>query len=617
MNRNTNLNTARKPNKAKFPVVWLIVLLLSFVVLVYSVASIVIFYTSIDTATAPEETIEETETKTDDADEPTVTGNMQFTTYEVFNIKDPQSTGATLLLFVFCTLSFGSLALLFFSYRGIARSQLGRAVKALIMVAATLIGVFLGVLATYELYQVQLDAFKEEKDLSQGVTNDSNVDIMGNYFTLDGNGTPYLALTIDDEDLTTEQYTEAASELGISDIDNLYVYCDYDNEKNLISSFSIETESSTKTMLHLTCLGKEDNGDVFYRLAVGGVKIRYRMLTGQTVERSEPDAMTTFLIVGKDRVAFNTDVMILVSLHENNNHYTADVLQIPRDTYCRDNSPNNKINAVYGSFYNSSDATTETGKIEDGMEGLVSVLERNWLIKIDYWAIMDLDGFGSIVDGIGGVEMYVPFDMNYSDPTANPPLYINLKEGQQTLYSDEAEQFIRYRKGYVTGDLGRVDATKLFLTAFFVKLREELSITNPAALTNTVSTLMTYMTTDMDAGNAVDNVKKVLKLGLEDITFFNLPGSDWAKASGSNLSYYTTNRDGLYYIINNYFNVYDTDINEAEFDASRMFTTSSKNSDINQAHSAYFDVEAYEAELKGADDIKEDNDNGENNLPTF
>ena len=127
---------------------------------------------------------------------------------------------------------------------------------------------------------------------------------------------------------------------------------------------------------------------------------------------------------------------------------------------------------------------------------------------------------------------------------------------------------------------------------------------------------MNYMTTNMDAGNAVDAVRKVLKLTLEDITFLSLPGSDWAKDS-TGWSYYTVNRKGLYHVINTYFNVYDTDIADVEFDASRMFTTSSRNTQISQAYNSAFDAEAYEADLEGADDIKDENDKGEHNLPTF
>lgn len=611
MSRKTNLNSEVTAVKSKFPIVWLLLILLSFTVLIYSAVSVVIFYTSIDSATATNVDIE-----TDAEEGASTAGNMQFTTKEVFNIDDPQSGGATVLLFVFCTLVFASLAVLFFAYKGIGKRNIGRAVKALSLIVATLLGLFLGAFVTYELYQVQLDAFKEEKDISQGETNDSNVDKNGNYYILDGNGVPYLALVIDDEDLSNDKYSKASSALGLSNIDSLYVNCDYDDTNEIyIKAFSIETDAGERININLICRGKDANGEIHYMLSAGGTKILYKLVMSGEVERSDPDAMTTFLVVGKDRVGLNTDVMILVALHDDGKKYSADILQIPRDTFCRDNSSNNKINAVYGGFYNASDATTTPGRIIDGMEGLVSVLERNLLIKIDYWAIMDLDGFGKIVDGINGVDMYVPFDMQYYDTSAVPPLRINLKEGQQTLNGDTAEQFIRYRKGYVTGDLGRVDATKLFLTSFFVKLREELSITNPTALANTVTTLMNYMTTDMDAGNAVSNVKKVLKLNLEDINFLTLPGSDWAKNTGSKLSYYTANRDGLYYIVNNYFNVYDTDINKEEFDASRMFTTASSNTDINRAHNAYFDVEAYISDVEGADQIKEDNDNGENNLP--
>ncbi|MBQ4054307.1 MAG: hypothetical protein IJD17_01235, partial [Clostridia bacterium] len=128
MSRKTNLNTDAVPAKTKFPIVWVLMILLSFTMLIYSAVSIVIFYTSIDSATAPEAEVSL------ELDEVGVTeGNMQFTTKEVFNIEDPQSSGATFLLFTFCTLCFASLSLLFFSYKGIARRDMKRAIKALIM----------------------------------------------------------------------------------------------------------------------------------------------------------------------------------------------------------------------------------------------------------------------------------------------------------------------------------------------------------------------------------------------------------------------------------------------------------------------------------------------------
>ena len=647
-----------------------VVLFVACLLLIYCVASVFMFITSF---------------KNSNNDTATTVGNIQFTVSELFNISDYNSTGATVLLFIFCTFSIASLvaiivcivktegktiitipaflafagelfsgiycykflqkiivakqnnmelavstvvltivlalvavALIFaiiFMIKANSKKHLISVILALVLFGGLLIGAF----ATYEIYQIQLNLFKEGKDISLGATNDMCKDENGLYYLIDSNGSPYMAFEIDDETISTEDYTSFSSMLNQSDIDTLYLQCDYTlsdgSEKDSITKedkITIDNvyyldENNKKINIEISDVTEKGDTAIHYNLTCNNITIRYKLISASDYDRTDPDAMTTFLIVGKDRVALNTDVMILISLKEESGNYTANILQVPRDTYNRI-SYNGKINAVYSKYYDQSNAKDDVGKITDGMEGLVETLETNWCMKIDYWAIMDLEGFSDIVDGIGGVSMYVPFDMYYSDASAEPPLLIDLKEGRQTLNGDQAEQFIRFRKGYLTGDLGRMDATKLFLTAFFCSMRQELSITNPTALTNTVSTLLTYVTSDLDAGNAVYYLKKVLKLNLEDITFLSMPGNSVTTTA----SYYTINRNGLYYIINNYFNVYDTDIDKSSFDSSKMFTAPGE-SDINSIYKSYFDEEDYLANLKDAEDIKDDNE-GDNEM---
>lgn len=88
------------------------------------------------------------------------------------------------------------------------------------------------------------------------------------------------------------------------------------------------------------------------------------------------------------------------------------------------------------------------------------LLEDGLGIPVDFWAIVDLDGFSGIVDAVGGVEMDLTYDMDYEDPDQD--LYIHLKKGVQTLNGDQAEQFVRFRYGYAQGDIGRVDGSESF-----------------------------------------------------------------------------------------------------------------------------------------------------------
>ena len=86
-----------------------------------------------------------------------------------------------------------------------------------------------------------------------------------------------------------------------------------------------------------------------------------------------------------------------------------------------------------------------------------------------------MKGVENIIDSIGGVEVMVPFNMKYEDPTANPPLNIDIKEGKQVLDGEKSLEFLRYRKGnnnkegYIDGDLGRIKAQQQFLKSFVDK----------------------------------------------------------------------------------------------------------------------------------------------------
>lgn len=146
-----------------------------------------------------------------------------------------------------------------------------------------------------------------------------------------------------------------------------------------------------------------------------------------------------------------TDTMMVFSIDTKNK--IIDEISVPRDTYYeRPNFP--------GAAYQKINSVLET-------EGYVGVAKAvsNVLggIPIHYYAEITDDGVRKIVDAMGGVEMNVPIDMQYTDVDQN--LYIDLRAGPQVLSGDQAVQYLRFRSGYANGDLGRVSAQQEFLKA--------------------------------------------------------------------------------------------------------------------------------------------------------
>jgi sugar/nucleoside kinase (ribokinase family) len=93
---------------------------------------------------------------------------------------------------------------------------------------------------------------------------------------------------------------------------------------------------------------------------------------------------------------------------------------------------------------------------------------------------MSTGAFARAVDAIGGVEADVPFDMHYDDPAQG--LHIHLEKGRQRLDGKAAEQFLRYRSGYATGDLGRVDARSGFLRTVLSQVKEKMTAASAAKI---------------------------------------------------------------------------------------------------------------------------------------
>lgn len=100
---------------------------------------------------------------------------------------------------------------------------------------------------------------------------------------------------------------------------------------------------------------------------------------------------------------------------------------------------------------------------ENPTEAVMAKLNENLGIEIDHFIKLDTGAFRDLVDAVGGVTFDVPMRMVYKDPLQN--LSIDLEEGRQVLDGEKAEMLVRFRKGYLEGDLSRIEVEKAFLAA--------------------------------------------------------------------------------------------------------------------------------------------------------
>ena len=126
-----------------------------------------------------------------------------------------------------------------------------------------------------------------------------------------------------------------------------------------------------------------------------------------------------------------------------------------------------------------------------------------------------------IVDAVGGVDMYVPMDM-YWDMRDNGGPLINLKEGQQHLDGDKAEQLVRFRKGYAQQDVGRVSTQQDFIIALISKILDSENVIGD--LTKTINAVYKYVTTDVSLGDCISYLKYIPLVDITKISMETIPG---------------------------------------------------------------------------------------------
>lgn len=253
---------------------------------------------------------------------------------------------------------------------------------------------------------------------------------------------------------------------------------------------------------------------------------------------------TNLVVLGTDEEGTRTDTIMVLSYNSKKNKLV--LISVPRDSYItvsdedlramqsefpEPGSPGMKINTVY---HYAPSAEKE--------EYSVKYISELLGMDIDYYALVDFDAFKYLIDSIGGIEYNVPMDMNYYDPEFD--FLIDLKAGLQTLNGDQAEQLVRFRKGYANQDLGRVATQQGFVKELIKELaKKENILSNPAAY---IKTAIKYVKTDVGVADAVKYFSVLDSFANGNIESFTLPGTS---AIIDNMSSYQVDEDTKDYLI--------------------------------------------------------------------
>lgn len=189
-----------------------------------------------------------------------------------------------------------------------------------------------------------------------------------------------------------------------------------------------------------------------------------------------------------------SDVNLLVSIDPKT--HSAVMLSVLRDTlYKIPGYSDEKINAAYA--FGGADLAVKT--FSDFLQ-----------VPINYYAVTDFQGFEKVVDAVGGIDLNVEKDMDYTDDGTYD---IHLKKGYQHLDGKHALMYVRFRHDAM-GDFTRTERQRNFLKALAETMKQPMNILK---LPNVLDAMQPYVKTNM----TMDTMIKLGMLG-KDVDWGNM-----------------------------------------------------------------------------------------------
>ena len=284
-----------------------------------------------------------------------------------------------------------------------------------------------------------------------------------------------------------------------------------------------------------------------------------------------------YLVVGFDDAAENTDVICTVGYDEADNSIR--ILQIPRDTYFDFGGSQNKINQLYATKY------LEGNSRLDALRLTAKEIGKALGTEFDGFIGLNTGTFKELIDAVGGVTLELPTDMDVTlDGDENRTV---LKKGSNHIDGYTAERFVRYRQGYVMGDLSRINAQKIFISALISKIKNDLTLPK---IIEIASIFHKRVISDIPLSSGIDLSTSLMPRSDPKLVYATMPGEPVKNEHG--LSFYVLNRKSAAEISERYV------FSEKEFDADARFLNKNEISFLNVYYDKDFEaVEFFDDEI--------------------
>ncbi len=197
-----------------------------------------------------------------------------------------------------------------------------------------------------------------------------------------------------------------------------------------------------------------------------------KLLSRSEIERTlMKNGRAYFLLIGIDNVD-NISRADTVILCEIDNAKSVKLLSVPRDTAVNYLGSRQKLNTIFA-------RGTVRKDISEGFKRVKETLGKMLSVDISRYVVLTYDAFSTVVDMIGGVDVFVPSDMYYIDKGGS--LYIDIKKGLNHFDGRRALEYIRFRADG-RGDIGRIERQRDFMMSVLKKESLARMLGNPKLL---------------------------------------------------------------------------------------------------------------------------------------
>ena len=182
------------------------------------------------------------------------------------------------------------------------------------------------------------------------------------------------------------------------------------------------------------------------------------------------------------------DTIVLLRVDKERGHYSYSAF--PTDALIEISGRYVPLSEVYGRY---------------GLQFLMDSVHAITGISVDKYAVLSMEGFPAVIDALGGVDYYVPCNMNYDDYSGN--VHIHLDAGRMRLDGNQSLQLLMYN-GYDDGVTTRQITTENFIKAMISSLT---SITNYTSAGTIFAKVDGMIETDFTAADFAQNIDMIFK----------------------------------------------------------------------------------------------------------